>query len=605
MMENNTNEENFSGVTPENNNTLEMPNTEATESNINNETNIGIATAIENGMNQNTTIGFEGVTPTNSLGEIGFSNISNSSGNKSSWLLAIVGGLLVVFIGFFVFYINTMGNPKNVFTNIINRVFDSAENILSSQFNFEESALIEGNVKIDSNIDEVAAVNKETYNYTFGYDLKNKKAELSAGVKVDNKDRLTAALNIKDNNIYVYLNELFDKVIKVDEDMIKDTTGMTINEIFETIEETLSKEKTDDMLYIVKEMKKITNKAFKNAEYEKTSDIVDVNGKEIKATKMTLEFNTKNNELIFGKIIDEMLKNDTLLTKIAELSYSESIFTVTNSNENATEELKKDLVESLKEAKNDLALAAEEIDEEEAHFNDDNEEEDYPSISIYTGGLFNKIIKFSAEEYGEEISSYIDYKDTKIIETDEIKIIVEKDILTVYEDGEEIVTGKVNSLEMDNIDITFKTVSDDINVEGKFKYLNEKDNLVFDLDFNYDSEFDLEINFNNKKVNEKEYNNKIGVKVTVGEEYVKVTNDATLYLGKDIAVEETDTAKINLSELTEQDLTNIINKLDQYEDVFVISSIKDIVMLNMNQTNDSYYDDDYYYNEDDFYYNAF
>lgn len=605
MMENNTNEENFSGVTPENNNTLEMPNTEATESNINNETNIGIATAIENGMNQNTTIGLEGVTPTNGLGEIGFSNISNSSGNKSSWLLAIVGGLLVVFIGFFVFYINTMGNPKNVFTNIINRVFDSAENILSTQFNFEESALIEGNVKIDSNIDEVAALNKETYNYTFGYDLKNKKAELSAGVKVDNKDRLTAALNIKDNNIYVYLNELFDKVIKVDEDMIKDTTGMTINEIFETIEETLSKEKTDDMLYIVKEMKKITNKAFKNAEYEKTSDIVDVNGKEIKATKMTLEFNTKNNELIFGKIIDEMLKNDTLLTKIAELSYNESIFTVTNSNENATEELKKDLVESLKEAKNDLALAAEEIDEEEAHFNDDNEEEDYPSISIYTGGLFNKIIKFSAEEYGEEISSYIDYKDTKIIETDEIKIIVEKDILTVYEDGEEIVTGKVNSLEMDYIDITFKTVSDDINVEGKFKYLNEKDNLVFDLDFNYDSEFDLEINFNNKKVNEKEYNNKIGVKVTVGDEYVKVTNDATLHLGKDIAVEETDTAKINLSELTEQDLTNIINKLDQYEDVFVISSIMDIVMLNMNQTNDSYYDDDYYYNEDDFYYNAF
>ena len=213
MMENNTNEENFSGVTPENNNTLEMPNNEATESNVNNETNIGIATALENGMNQNTTIGFDSVTPTNNSSVVGFSNTPNSNGNKSSWLLAIVGSLLVVFIGFFVFYINTMGNPKNVFTNIVNTMFTSVENILSSQFNFEESALIEGNVKIESNIDEVEALNKETYDYTFGYDIKNKKAELSAGVKVDNKDRLTAAVNIKDNNMYVYLNELFDKVI--------------------------------------------------------------------------------------------------------------------------------------------------------------------------------------------------------------------------------------------------------------------------------------------------------------------------------------------------------------------------------------------------------
>ena len=622
MFENNTNEDNFSGVTPENNNTLEAQVNDAPESNMSSEqstSNIGLATAVENGM-KGTPIDFDGITPTNNSSEIGFSNNKSTRDNKSSWLLAIVGSLLVVFIGFFVFYINTMGNPKNVFTNIINTMFNSAENILSTQFNFEESALIDGTVKIESNIEEVKALNNEIYGYTFGYDIKNKKAELSAGVKVDNKDRLKAAVNIKENNMYIYLNELFDKVIKVDEDMVKDSTGMTINEIFEKVNEVVEEEKTDDMLYVVKEMKKITNKGFKNAEYEKTTDIVDINGKEIKATKMSLEFNSKNGLLIFGTMIDEMLKNDKLLTKLAELSHGMDLYYVSVDSSEDThitkEEIKKELIKSLKELKKDLELEDEEDNPELCGING-CDEIDYPVVSIYTGGLFNTIIKVSTEEYGEEVFSYITYKDTKIIESGEMRIVIEKDNLSIYEDGEKVVEGKVNSFETDNIDVTFKSLVEESPAEGSVTYINSKDNVKFNFKINTDISIGffettkyalkLDISFENKKVNDKEYNNKIIVEVDVDGQNVKVSNDATLYLGKDIATNKTDNT-IKVSELTETDLTNIINKLDQYEDVFVISAIKNMITSYSNQytdncspgvncIDDTYYSDDYYYSD--------
>ena len=214
-------------------------------------------------------------------------NISNYDNNSivvkkkktNSKILIVIGLIMVILIGLGVHYLLTIKNPKTIFTKASNVFFESVETTLREVPEFlDKSYLYEGNVKINTNIEEYTFLNNETFNYNLGLDIKSKKAEAGFGLIEGNNKLVNLSANVKDNNVYVDLDELFEKVILFDDNTIKENLGMSINELFTKLEEIYSEENIDDIKYIVTSFKELTNDALNKVSYEKDSTKIYING---------------------------------------------------------------------------------------------------------------------------------------------------------------------------------------------------------------------------------------------------------------------------------------------------------------------------------------
>jgi len=448
---------------------------------------------------------------------------------STSFTLKLIGILIVLLIGFFIYYAISARNPEKVFTRITGYMYESAKNVIkNTSFNLDESALIKGNFKINSTIDELSELNDETYNYLIGYDIKNKKAEFGIGFDKNHTKVFTEA-EIKNNNVYIYLNDIFEKTILIDDSTIQSETGQSINNIFKEIEELLAENKTDDCLYIVEQLDIITKQALKNVKYQKTNEKVKINDKEINTIKMTLDFDVENIKSITNTYVDEMIKNKDLLEKI----------------ENLIDYKTNELVESLNELKDNV--------------NSIDKLNEKVKLSIYVHSLLNNIVKLSFEVDDLEVLYYIDFKNYKAFYSDEVLIEVNGKELSIKDSDKKVISGTANSFEFDNIDINFESENKDYPFYGSFKYINKKDKLEAKISFeNSDDKFNID--FNNKKINEKEYNNKLNFNLEIDKQKFELTNDLTLLLGQEISNNVTANT-VNYNELTETDINTIRENL--------------------------------------------
>lgn len=467
-------------------------------------------------------------------------NESSSKKKKSiNIILVVLGVLIIALVIFLIYYTISMKKPEKVFNNITNYMFNSVENLFSNsnKINLEETGLVTGNLKINTTIEEYDFLDNAVFNYNLGYDIKNKKAELGFGYDEDNQKVMFAETEIKDNNLYFYLDDLFDKVILMDNETIQNEFEININDIFTNIEEYLKDDKSEDILYIIKQLHLITNKVFENVKYETLNEKLNVNNKEINTTKMVLNLNKENMSTMLHTYIDEILKNDELLTKIANLLEIE----------------KNELTDEFKSMQK-------EIDSIE-------EPTENVKLSIYTTGLFGNIVKIAYEIDNEEIMYYVNHKEYKLIYLDEYYIEINQKDLSVKYNDELIISGTVNSLELNKLDIDFKSEDKEESFKGNIKYINENGNLKSNINFEFTTETiaKLNIEINNNKVNEKEYNSNIIFALEVDSQKIELTNTMKTMLGKEIASNEVSNT-INYNDLTENDLItieeNLYNKLE-------------------------------------------
>ena len=458
--------------------------------------------------------------------------------NMSKKLLIPLGILIVILVSIFLFLILATSSPKNVYTGMSDVLFGYAKNLVNKEtYPIDEPIIYKGDLQVSTSMDELEFLNKEQINYSMGMDIKNKQAQLMLGLNENNKELVKLMGSIQNNNIYLSLGDLFTKNILVDNKLISEELGMSINEIFTEIDKYYNE--LDKVYYIVDEFSEISNHAFGKLNYEKEKGTINASGKNISTNKMILPLNKENIITIVNIFIDETLNNEELITKICDLIGVD----------------KKLFKEELQNAKTDIASM--------------DELEDKIEIIVYTEGLFNKVVKLSIEENSNEVINFTNLDDYKLLVIDTLRFEISNNTLAFSIDNETLLTGTVKAIESDLIDVTFKAT--DGGITGTFKYAIDKNKVS--INFTADVEIDegtikLDVNNVTNMVSDKEINNNLVAKLSLMGDNFELKNNNTMLIGTKLSNIDTNNT-INVMDITESDLevieNNFMNKLKSSE----------------------------------------
>lgn len=265
-------------------------------------------------------------------------------------------------------YISSKKKPEKVFEDAIADIFEMSEREKESLGGEDlKSARLELELSLDVKSDdaEIKAVNeiikamklKSTTEFDIEKEIFNENIILTYdGDEVINADGI-----IQDESIYFYLNDIYSKYIKVEEEYLE---GIDISEIFKTNTMSQNEEMIDDIKEIL--MDEISSREF---EQEK----VELDGKNVK--KSTLKLTPEELAKIAIKV----------LNKVNEYPLSSEM---------------NELIDSLIEELENL---------------ESEDSENYLEISIYTKGLKNSIVKVECNiidaEYEEVMAIEINKED--------------------------------------------------------------------------------------------------------------------------------------------------------------------------------------------------
>lgn len=465
--------------------------------------------------------------------------LKEKKSHKKSIILIILGSLIILlmYIGFN--YLKKTNEPKTLFIETSNMIFNEVLEKLDS-ISINDTYLYDGKIDFNTNIEEYSLLNSEVIDYKYGMDTKDKKALANIKLTEDNKMLFDIEGNIKNNNVYFDLNDLYNKIIVIDNNFIKENIGISINELFDKINNVYNKENIDDYKYVINKFKELTNDVINEINYAKDNTKVNINGSEVALKKVSVNFNKQNVDIIINTYVDGILNDKELLNKLVKVSEVEQ----------------DELINGLKKLKN----------------YDDSMLESNAKLEVYTMGLLNSIIKVSFVENGQTLLDYIDYRNYKLLLIDNLEIEIDNEELIVKQHKEVIAKGIVNSLDKDNIDINFEVINSDI--KGSIVYQNKSDNneIKISLDNIYEG-MKINLLINDKKINDNEFSIDIKIGVIMDDKNIQINNYTKVSKNSNIDDINFNNA-INYQELSEEDLENImINIQNKLKDTKIIEFI--------------------------------
>ena len=368
-------------------------------------------------------------------------NITSKKGNKIIPIVAVVLVVVALFAGGFYYYFN---KTDKIVTNVINKAFNKINDSIDEIENFDynkDTALVNGSLKIDTNIDGLEDLKNEKFDYTFGMDYKNRKLELGAALTENETKIIDALLYFINDKAYVSLKDDYKKIINIDDEIFN------FDDIFKIENVNFNK---DDLNYITKEFKKILIDSIEMNKLTKSSSNIKLNGKSTKVTKISYNLNEKNTKKFIENIIDNILDNDELIKKLSKISD----MSVSN------------IKDTLKDAKNEDIEAI-------------------GTLNLYTKGFTNEFVKLELINNNAEFG---------IINNNDNTVIYVKD-----NDAKLEITVNENTKNKLSIDYLYK--ESNAKVDGTIKITNKeisesKNEGSIELSVNYDKyKVNLELDY--------------------------------------------------------------------------------------------------------------
>ena len=252
-------------------------------------------------------------------------------------VLVLAGGLYFGYKKFF--------SPKSIFIKSVNKEYKKLEKYID---NFtldnkeEKPILITSDLNFDINVDDsllndssskkiISEINKLGLKSQFGVDSKNMEVLIKLNALYDNKSLLNINGYYIDNSLFIELKDLYDKYIEVP----VETTGM-----FDTSSMSMQDIDKDDLKYLLSKTKDMILNNLNEKDFKKSSDKVMINGKEVKATKLTYSFSEKSSYELAKGALNSMSKDSKYIKILAKL---------TEEKESAVKSNLKESIKSLKE----------------------------------------------------------------------------------------------------------------------------------------------------------------------------------------------------------------------------------------------------------------
>ena len=339
-------------------------------------------------------------------------NIENE--NKSAtWKYILFIGIPVILVLGLLGYYYHLTNPLIVFTKVIDNAYEKIDTFITndeSDINITDSPFIlKGNASFKTENDWNGLEDLQKYNYQFqlGLDYQKEQMNLEVGIKEQEKVLLIANLFQKKNQLYVACEQLLNNIIK-----INNAESLNFKDLKE-LENINFQTNQEDTKYILKRLKEILIKSLDKKYINREKTDININGENVKTTKIIYNLNQENQKRTINYIADEILKDETLLEKIAKFT------------NNTKEEIKKQLK-----------------DKKQINVTDDIK------IILYTEGLNQNLIRATLNENTKDIISYIDYQNKKTIYIQNDVILTLKNIQKGqieinYELTEEQATGTI------------------------------------------------------------------------------------------------------------------------------------------------------------------
>lgn len=261
------------------------------------------------------------------------------SSKKKFIIIGIVALVVVAAIIGVVVFLSLSKKPEKIFSKAVKDIFEIEEGKTQNSMRAE----LEFSAEVDSDNVNVRAVNEYLKTLKIGMiteiDMEKKILNENINAEFNGEKVISLDALIQDENIYFYLDELFSKYIKVDEEYLE---GIDLSMIFEQSED------LDENF--IKDLEQILLDEIEEKELEQEK--VEIDGK--KVAKSTLKLGPKDILKIAKKVlklVDEYQPMDEI----------------------------KDLIEGLDYAIEDMG--------------DIKASENYLEISIYTKGFNNKFVK--------------------------------------------------------------------------------------------------------------------------------------------------------------------------------------------------------------------
>ena len=233
-------------------------------------------------------------------------------------LIIIIVGIVLILgtAGYFVMT-KLVINPKTVVNTAVNETFAKMNQIVNDMkkdqliFDIQNNTVrTDTNIKFETTTPLLESFDGQEISLKMGADVKNKKLIMYGALGDEpNGLYLKSSASVKDNSIYVDLIDMFDKLIKVENEEPIDWDNINLG--ITTF---------DDLNYILTKLPSYINSALEKNGYSETKGTIKFKGKEYKTTNYNFEFNEKKfNTLIFN-ILTSINSDTTFKQHLANLS---------------------------------------------------------------------------------------------------------------------------------------------------------------------------------------------------------------------------------------------------------------------------------------------
>lgn len=331
--------------------------------------------------------------------------------------IIIVAVLVLAIIGGFVVYkLNT--KPEKVFEKAIEKMFEMSEKEQSRAGRIE----LEMSAELEADDPEVNAVNEflkvTKLKSITEIDLDKEILNETLIASYDGEEVINASALIQDETIYLYLKDIYNKYIEVNDYYLE---GLDLSTLFEASKETINEDLIEDIKQVL--LDEIEDKEF---EEEK----VELNGKN--AQKSTLKLTPKEAAKILVKVFEVIDEHE----EIEELS------------------------EAIVVMKDELDKISEEADDE-----------GYFEISIYTNGLTNKFARAEFAMINKQDNQAMAISWEKKSENEMVISFLMNEDAAKIKGATELFKITINEKDENNGEIIMKmNVDDEMSVSFKVKY---------------------------------------------------------------------------------------------------------------------------------------
>ncbi len=282
---------------------------------------------------------------------------------KKGLIFAIIAVLLV--IAFILVYCLVISKPQFIFSRAINNIFKyEDENYDSIKINSNMNVSVKAeDTSIQQQLNEI-----EKYNLKLGtqLDIEKEQEIIDLGLEYDNSPVIDAQIYYDGEELYAFLEGLFDKYIKLE---MNEEQKESLQSIFET------SNKDVDTKFFDALKNELKSEIKERGTYEREKITVEISGQEQKVIKNTYSLNSKDIYKIMENIVRNLGENDKLIENIEQSKRSE-----------------------FKDEMNQIADSIEET----------NVDEDLDfDISILTKGILNKTAGVEIEVYSKDDKSTV------------------------------------------------------------------------------------------------------------------------------------------------------------------------------------------------------